>query len=68
VVVDLEGRIVEPTPYAVNPAGFVIHSAIHAARPDAHSVLHPREAFVRMFYLNRACDIQARAGGRRSAW
>jgi len=40
VVVNLEGEIVEPTPYAVNPAGFVIHSAIHAARPDAHSVLH----------------------------
>jgi ribulose-5-phosphate 4-epimerase/fuculose-1-phosphate aldolase len=132
VVVDLEGRILEPTPYPVNPAGFVIHSAIHAARPDAHSVLHthtragcaiaalkegllpvnqmsmefynrvgyhdyegialnrdeqrrlvanlgshpalilrnhglltvgstPREAFVRMFYLNRACEIQESA-------
>jgi len=40
VVVDLEGRIVVPTPYVVNPAGFVIHSAIHRARPDAHSILH----------------------------
>jgi ribulose-5-phosphate 4-epimerase/fuculose-1-phosphate aldolase len=40
VVVDLRGEIVEPSPYTVNPAGFVIHSAIHAARPDAHSVLH----------------------------
>lgn len=132
VVVDLEGAIVEPTPYTVNPAGFVIHSAIHAARDDAHSVLHthtragcavaaleegllpvnqmsmefynrvgyhdyegialntdeqqrlvanlgdhpalilrnhglltvgtsPREALVRMFYLNRACEIQVSA-------
>lgn len=132
VVVDLDGQIVEPSPYIVNPAGFVIHSAIHAAREDAHSVLHthtragcavaatkegllpvnqmslqfynrvgyhdyegialnkdeqkrlvadlgeyralilrnhglltvgesPREAFVRMFYLNRACEIQVSA-------
>ncbi len=27
-------------PYAINPAGFVIHSAIHAARTDAKCVLH----------------------------
>ncbi|MGW4851756.1 class II aldolase/adducin family protein [Streptomyces sp. NPDC004288] len=40
VKIDLEGRPVAPTPYPVNPAGFVIHSAIHAARPDAHCVLH----------------------------
>ena len=40
VKVDLEGRIVEDTPYAVNPAGFVIHSAVHAARPDAKCVIH----------------------------
>jgi ribulose-5-phosphate 4-epimerase/fuculose-1-phosphate aldolase len=29
-----------PTPYKVNPAGFVIHSAIHEAREDAGCVLH----------------------------
>lgn len=40
VKVDLHGNPVAPTPYPVNPAGFVIHSAIHAARPDAHCVLH----------------------------
>ncbi|AJT69828.1 Putative aldolase class 2 protein [Streptomyces lydicus] len=40
VKIDLDGRAVEDTPYPVNPAGFVIHSAIHAARPDAHCVLH----------------------------
>lgn len=28
------------SPHAVNPAGFVIHSAIHAARPDVVCVLH----------------------------
>ncbi|HEX5008521.1 MAG TPA: class II aldolase/adducin family protein, partial [Hyphomonadaceae bacterium] len=30
VKVDLDGNIVEPTEYFVNPAGFTIHSAIHA--------------------------------------
>ena len=40
VKVDLEGRVVDPTPHRVNPAGFTIHSAIHAAREDAMFVLH----------------------------
>lgn len=40
VKVDLDGRVVEPSPYTVNPAGFVIHSAIHGAREDARCVLH----------------------------
>lgn len=40
VKVDLGGELVEPSPHPVNPAGFVIHSAIHAAREDAHCVLH----------------------------
>jgi len=40
VKIDLEGNIVMETPYRINPAGFTIHSAIHAAREDAHCVLH----------------------------
>jgi ribulose-5-phosphate 4-epimerase/fuculose-1-phosphate aldolase len=40
VKVDLAGNIVEPTEYFINPAGFTIHSAIHAAREDAKFVLH----------------------------
>jgi ribulose-5-phosphate 4-epimerase/fuculose-1-phosphate aldolase len=40
VKVDLDGQVVEPTPYPVNPAGFTIHSAVHAAREDAHCVMH----------------------------
>jgi ribulose-5-phosphate 4-epimerase/fuculose-1-phosphate aldolase len=137
VVVDLDGNLVRRTSGAtVNPAGFVIHSAVHRSRPDALCVLHthtragcavaaqergllplnqmamafydrvgyhdyegialnkaeqsrlvanlgshcalilrnhglltvgasPAEAFLRMFYLNRACQIQvdALAGG-----
>jgi len=40
VKIDLHGWKVEDTPYDVNPAGFNIHSAIHAAREDAKCVLH----------------------------
>ena len=40
VKIDLDGRKVEDSPYDVNPAGFNIHSAIHAAREDAKCVLH----------------------------
>jgi ribulose-5-phosphate 4-epimerase/fuculose-1-phosphate aldolase len=40
VKVDIEGNIVEETDYAVNPAGIVIHTAIHAARPDIHCITH----------------------------
>jgi ribulose-5-phosphate 4-epimerase/fuculose-1-phosphate aldolase len=40
VKVDLDGNIIQDTPYTINPAGFVIHSAIHAARPDANVIIH----------------------------
>jgi ribulose-5-phosphate 4-epimerase/fuculose-1-phosphate aldolase len=40
VKIDLEGRKVVESPYEINPAGFTIHSAIHAGRDDAKCVLH----------------------------
>ena len=40
VKIDIDGNLVEKSDWAVNPAGFVIHSAIHAARADAACVLH----------------------------
>ena len=40
VKVDLEARKVMPSPYDINPAGFTIHSAVHAAREDALCVMH----------------------------
>lgn len=40
VKVDMTGAKVEESPYPVNPAGFTIHSAVHAARADAQCVLH----------------------------
>src|SRR5205809_7844677 len=39
VKIDLQGNKLEDSPFPVNPAGFVIHSAIHAARHDARRVL-----------------------------
>ena len=40
VKIDQQGNQLEESPFPVNPAGFVIHSAIHAARHDARYVLH----------------------------
>jgi ribulose-5-phosphate 4-epimerase/fuculose-1-phosphate aldolase len=40
VKVDLEGNKLLESPYEINPAGFTIHSAIHAAREDVRCVLH----------------------------
>jgi ribulose-5-phosphate 4-epimerase/fuculose-1-phosphate aldolase len=40
VKIDLDGKIVGHSDYPVNPAGFVIHSAIHAAVPDALCIIH----------------------------
>ena len=40
VKVDINGNVVEDTDYAVNPAGMLIHSAIHSTREDAHCIGH----------------------------
>lgn len=40
VKIDLDGNLVSPSEWPVNRAGFVIHSAIHAAREDAHCIMH----------------------------
>ena len=40
VKIDLAGNKVTESPYFVNPAGFTIHSAVHAAREDALCVMH----------------------------
>jgi ribulose-5-phosphate 4-epimerase/fuculose-1-phosphate aldolase len=40
VKVDAAGNKLDDSPFPVNPAGFVIHSAVHAARHDAQCVLH----------------------------
>ncbi len=40
VKVDEEGTILSSTEYHINPAGFVIHSAIHMAKPELACALH----------------------------
>ena len=40
VKVDMQCNKLIESPYPVNPAGFVIHSSVHAAREDVQCVLH----------------------------
>jgi ribulose-5-phosphate 4-epimerase/fuculose-1-phosphate aldolase len=40
VKVDVAGRVIDGSGAPVNPSGFAIHGAVHAARPDAMCVLH----------------------------
>lgn len=40
VKVDLHGQIVGDQTQEINPAGFVIHSAIHMSRPDVRCIIH----------------------------
>lgn len=40
VRIDVEGNILQETPYFINPAGFTIHSAVHMAVEDANYVMH----------------------------
>ncbi|MEM7767068.1 MAG: class II aldolase/adducin family protein [Pseudomonadota bacterium] len=40
VKIDLDGNIIQETPYNVNAAGFTIHSAMHAASEEANVVMH----------------------------
>jgi ribulose-5-phosphate 4-epimerase/fuculose-1-phosphate aldolase len=40
VKVDVHGRVIDGSAAPVNPSGFAIHGAVHAARPDAVCVMH----------------------------
>jgi ribulose-5-phosphate 4-epimerase/fuculose-1-phosphate aldolase len=40
VKIDLDGNIIGESAWPANRAGFVIHSAIHATREDAHCIMH----------------------------
>ena len=40
VKIDLQGRVIGTSRWPVNPAGFTLHSAIHAGVPGAHCVMH----------------------------
>ncbi|MGI4861540.1 MAG: class II aldolase/adducin family protein [Janthinobacterium lividum] len=59
VKIDADGAVVEALPdparHIVNVAGFVIHSAVHAARADMHWVIHTHTA--------AACAVSAQEAG-----
>ena len=40
VKIDIAGKVLQDTPFPINPAGFVIHSAVHSARHDIACVMH----------------------------
>ncbi|PRD28029.1 UNVERIFIED_CONTAM: hts [Trichonephila clavipes] len=42
IKVDMQGNIIDPgsTSFTFNRAGFVLHSAVHAARPDVRCCIH----------------------------
>ena len=40
VKVDIDGNIIGESEYGINYAGYVIHSAVHGAREDAHWIAH----------------------------
>src|SRR5580658_6717416 len=40
VKIDLNGKKMMDSPYEINPAGFTIHSCIHAAREDVACIVH----------------------------
>ncbi len=40
VKVDVHGRVADGSGARVNPSGFAIHGAVHAARPDVECVIH----------------------------
>ena len=55
VKVDLDGNKVTESPHPINPAGFVIHSAVHESREDVVCVLHT--------HTRAGVAVSAQAGG-----
>lgn len=45
VQIDEKGQVIGGNRKAVNAAGFQIHSAIHAARPDVHAACHAHSKY-----------------------
>lgn len=57
VKIDLAGKVQDASTYPVNAAGFVIHSAVHRARPDAHCIMHT--------HTTAGCAVSCKEGGLR---
>ena len=58
VKIDAEGNDIDGTGRTVNRAGFVIHGAVHEARPDAHCVMHT--------HTTAGCAVSCKEGGLRA--
>lgn len=57
VRITIDGAATDDSQAQVNKAGFVIHSAIHAARPDAHCIMH--------IHTTAGCAISCKEEGLR---
>lgn len=55
VKVDHHGELLQDTPFGINPAGFVIHSTVHEARPELVCVMHT--------HTPHGIAVSAQAGG-----
>lgn len=51
--VGVDGRLIEPSDYPANPAGFALHGAIHAGRPDVSCVAHTHTTAVSAVAMQR---------------
>jgi ribulose-5-phosphate 4-epimerase/fuculose-1-phosphate aldolase len=51
--VGIDGRLVEPSDYPANPAGFALHGAIHETRPDVACVAHTHTTAVSAVAMKR---------------
>jgi ribulose-5-phosphate 4-epimerase/fuculose-1-phosphate aldolase len=51
--VGVDGRLVEPSDYPANPAGFALHGAIHESRPDVACVAHTHTTAVSAVAMKR---------------
>ena len=58
VKIDVSGKAVSATEYPVNVAGFVIHSALHGARADAHCIIH--------VHTTAGCAVACKESGLRA--
>jgi len=58
IKIDVGGKAISPTSYSVNAAGFVIHSAVHAAREDAHCIMH--------VHTTAGCAVSCKESGLRA--
>lgn len=56
--VALDGTLQQESEYTVNRAGFVIHSAIHASRADAHCIMH--------MHTTAGCAVASKEEGLRA--